>query len=271
MTRDIFLFDTETTSEKPETCRVVQVGGVLAKCIEDWNYEHEVIVDEICDPGLEVSAKAAEIHGITPEMIAGKRLDDIVINETYDWIQDNYLKPDGTPAFIIGGHNVKYFDMQLFWRIAARGEIFGLPYIDTLVAAQRLIPLAPTHKLTTPKNEPEKIGLIEALKLGPVEGAHTAVGDAMMVFKLIEYFCTKLKMTPMELAVWCSEPRIFKIMPFGKHKGKLLGRGGGSDTHVPAGYMWWVANNFSPGGDWEVTLKYHYQMNMRLLQSRKNR
>jgi DNA polymerase-3 subunit epsilon len=57
-------FDTETTSADPETARVVTAhiayvdgSGAMAPELHDW----------LIDPGIEIPAKATEIHGITTE------------------------------------------------------------------------------------------------------------------------------------------------------------------------------------------------------------
>lgn len=252
----ILSFDTETTSEKPHSCRVVQVAAIMITNDEATGaLELQHIVDEITDPGLESSEGATAIHGIGPEQWAGKRADSLAMRELYEWMEGNYLTPEGAPAFVVAGHNVRWFDLPILWRIAEREPLFGLPVIDTMVCAQRIYPLAPSHRLTTNKNEPEKTGLIEWLKLGEVEGAHSAAGDALMVHRLVEHFCGGLQKSPLELAVWCGEARIQKYCPFGKHKGKPWGKGPGC---VPSGYAKFIADNFDPSPDLEATIRAHY-------------
>jgi len=263
MTDRILAYDTETTSEKPATCRVVQVAGILRSPGDSDGYRYEKIVDEICDPGLEVSDKAFAIHGISQEMIDGCRDDAIVLRELYQWLEANYMI-DGTPKVIVAGHNVRTFDLEIMWKITGESPLVGLPIIDTLVAARRLYWMAPTHKLTTPKAEPGKTGITEWLGMA-VEGAHSAAGDAMMVFNLVDHFCKVLEMTPMQLATWCMEPRVMKYCPIGMHKGKLFGKpkdGENQNDYVPVQYAWWIAKTFEYGGDFEYTLRSAYGIKM---------
>ena len=255
----ILSYDTETTSEKPATCRVCQVAALL---IEETGDEHlplkmTEVFNEICDPGLESSDAATAIHGIGPEHWAGKRRDSEAMLELHYYLSQNYLDVNGQPAFVVAGHHVKHFDLPILWRVSERAPIFGLPVIDTLTCATRIYPLLPSHRLTTNPKEPAKVGLIESLGLGPVEGAHSAAGDALMVYRLVKHFCEGLQKTPLELAAWCSEARILKYCSFGKHKGKEWGRGPGC---VPSGFVYWMTQNFDPTPDLEATVKYHYNM-----------
>ncbi len=252
----ILAFDTETTSEKPQTCRVVQVAAVhIDKSARTGNAVTTTIMDEIVDPGLASSDAATAIHGIGPEHWAGKRRDSEALLELYQWIESSYLLSSGTPAFAVAGHNVRFFDLPILWRIAERPALFGLPVIDTMTIARRVYPTAPSHRLTTNPKEPDKVGLIEWLGLGPVEGAHSAVGDALMVNRLVEHFCEGLGKTPMELAAYCDEPRVWKYCPIGKHKGKEWGTGPGQ---VPKSYAWYIAQNFEPDPDMEATIRTIY-------------
>lgn len=248
----IVCFDTETTSEKPETCRVVQVAAVkFDEMHSERPSAYQVIIDEITDPGMESSDAATAIHGIGPEQWKGKASDTNALERFYSWLESNYMDSHGVQALAVAGHNVSYFDLPILYRITGKQSLFGLPVVDTMLCAQRIYPNAPSHRLTTNPKEPEKTGLIEFLKLGEVEGAHTALGDAMMVKRLVSHFCDGLQKTPLQLAAWCGQPRVLKYCPFGKHKGKLWGRQAGG---VPLGYAKFIADNFSPSPDLEATL-----------------
>lgn len=235
-------YDLETTSAEPGTCRVVQVAAVRFN-----GDEQETVLDEITNPGLASCDAATEVHGITPEMWEGKRADHEALAYLYAWLEER-------PEVIIAGHNVSRFDLPILWRIVGRPAL-GNPVIDTLTCAQRLLPLAPSHRLTTNPKEPDKAGLIESLQLGEVEGAHTAAGDAHMVMRLVEHFRAGLNKSLHELAAWCATPRIHRYCSFGKHKGKPWGKDKGC---VPSGYAWFIAQNFDPSPDLEATIYAHY-------------
>lgn len=258
MPNNILCYDLETTSEKPESCRVCQIAAVMFDADDPAAPAPDVWLDEICDPGLEASDGATAIHGIGPEQWAGKRPDIEALSEMYQKLNDG-LRVDGMPQFVVAGHNVRWFDLAILYRITESPEIYGLPIIDTMVAAQRLYPLAPSHRLTTNPAQPEKTGLINWLwGDGAVSGAHTAVGDAAMVYRLVRHFMDGLGKSAQELADWCAEARIVKYCTFGKFKGKLWGNVAGNKDYVPYGQAKWVAMNFSPNPDLEATLKRHY-------------
>lgn len=255
----ILCYDLETTSAEPATCRVCQVAAVMITPGTDISVRGEDIwMDEICDPGLASSDAATAIHGIGPEQWAGKRPDHVALDELYTRLNDE-LRVDGQPAFVVAGHNVTYFDLPILWRITESPAPFGLPVIDTMICAQRTYPLAPSHRLTTNPAQPEKTGLINWLFGNEaVEGAHSAAGDALMVYRLVQHFLEGLAKTPQELADWCSEPRILKYCHFGKHKGKLWGNVPSDKNYVPFGQAQWIAKNFGESPDMEATLKRHY-------------
>ncbi len=250
---EIVCYDTETTSEKPQSCRVVQLGSVVYGEVSGGITE-EVLFNEICDPGLddgyEPTKEAEAIHGISTDRMRGARRDTAVMREFYD-----VVKP-AVPEVIFAGHAITRFDFPILYRVAECEPFENPRIIDTLVLAQRLITGVPNHKLGT---------LVEHLGLGSNEDAHDAVGDCRMVFRLVQFLSQSLGRTWLQLAQDCATPRVHTVCGFGKHKGKLWGRkddANGQDV-VPWYYVKWMQQNFTDASDdMVVTLWYHYKLRM---------
>lgn len=228
----------------------------------------KVVMNEITDPGVDIHHEAALIHGITPEMVKGKRQDHLASKDLYDYIQSL------NGNVILCTHNGTTFDLPILNRLAGEGDPYArpplqVPHIDTLVCATRLWPKAPNHKLSLPTPEEQAKhggpGLVQQLKLGTGEGAHDALADIRMVTSIVFYVLNNLKLPeqkssqflePMELARWCATPRILQIAHFGKHKGMPWGKGPGC---VPAGYVRFITENWDDASpDMRATIKHHY-------------
>ncbi len=243
--RDILLtFDTETTSNKPETARVVQVGGVATYL--EGNYDH-VVVETICNPGVAISPEAEKVHGYSQAMVENAIADTQACRELCQFICDN------KDRVVLAAHNGISFDVPIIWRVAEM-EPVRVPIVDTLVCALRTLPFAKSHKLSE---------LVEELNLGSAEGAHDAMADIAMVQNLVKYFSEGLKKNWEEIAEWVAEPRILKVCHFGKHKGKLWGRPPNpaeKDKYVPYWYIKFMCDNFDPTPDLIATIKAKYNM-----------
>ncbi len=269
----LLTFDYETTSNKPQSTRGVQVAAVCVdlpdgKCkIADG--AHNVLLNEITDPQVDIHHEAAEIHGITPEMVQGKRPDYIASQDLYDFLEAHQ------DEIILNSHNGTTFDVPILWRLAnlnsnrERPPIL-LPHIDSLVLATRLFPDAPNHKLSVSEFDIFKAreegktlspGLIQYLKLGKGEGAHDALTDIRMVQAITCFIRQRFRggeFSFADLAAWCAVPRILKICHFGKHKGKPWGKGPGC---VPTGYVYFICDKFEDTTpDMIATIKHHYGM-----------
>ena len=234
MQRRIFAFDFETTCNKPAQTRVVQYAALLdgALCFSGY-----------ANPGVPISPDAEKVHGISNAMVNNEEPDGVVVGRMADFVVRN------AESIYLAGHNILSFDVPILFRIGDVPDPPIIPKIDTLVAAIRLYPEAPNHKLSD---------LVEWLGLG-LETAHDAVGDIRMVFKLIEHFKQKLGFTTEALAEWLSVPMVQKYCTFKRHKGREWGQGVGK---VPYNYAKFIATEFdSIPADLALTLKHHYRLN----------
>ena len=229
MAKRYIILDTETTGTG-ESDRLIQLGYIVlgTKEIEVHN--------EFCSSDMPISFGAMEVHGITPEMIAGKpscqempaykRLQELNT-------QENYMIIHNAP-FDLGMLEKEGFNTQM-------------KVIDTLRVAKHVLPDEDAHRLQyfRYKFELYKEEQKEADALGVVVKAHDAIGD-VLVLKLL---LSKLKdvvqeqfpsENPVEKMVdLTNTPILVKTFRFGKHKGKTLEEVAASD----AGYMRWMLSS----------------------------
>lgn len=241
-------FDTETTSNVPATTRVVQVAAV-AVSVDDPLVVTPVI-NTLCNPGVDISDGAREVHGITNEMVADAPSDEEAILELAKYIDER------RGEIILCGHNCTTFDIPILERISGM-SFKDVPVIDSLVGVIRVFPDAPSHKLGE---------IVQHLGLDTGDKAHDAMADLLMVLKIVNHLSDGLQMSWSQMAEWCATPRILKRCHFGKHKGALWGKGPGC---VPVGYVRFICERFEDVlPDMIVTIRHHYGMGFKYIRER---
>lgn len=238
----ITYFDTETTSNVPSTTRVVQVALLRSELVNGLAAgEPEVILNQLCNPGVQIHHEAQAVHGISAEMVKDAEQDSLVMSVAYSLMRAGHEE-----GGFISGHNVLTFDIPILFN---RSGLPHIPFrvIDTLTLATRCLPNAPSHRLGE---------LVKWLKLGDAEGAHDALADIRMCHLLVKKFCVDLDLNVEQLAAWCAVPRVLKVAHFGKHKGIPWGRGPGC---VPFGYVKYITEKFEDTSpDMVATMRHHY-------------
>lgn len=70
--------DTETTGINPDKDAIIELGMVLFEFDPETGKAYRVLesFDQLEDPGFPVPPDSTAVHGITDEMVAGKRIDD---------------------------------------------------------------------------------------------------------------------------------------------------------------------------------------------------
>jgi DNA polymerase-3 subunit epsilon len=70
--------DTETTGINPDQDAIIELGMVLFEFDPETGDAYRVLAsfDQLEDPGFAVPPESTAVHGITDEMVAGKRIDD---------------------------------------------------------------------------------------------------------------------------------------------------------------------------------------------------
>lgn len=154
------VFDTETTGLDPSAGdEIVSIGAV--RIVNGRLLKHETF-EQLIDPRRSLSPASMEIHGITPDMLAGQPFIGDVLPAFHRFVEDTVLV----------AHNAA-FDMRFLQLKEEQTSIkFIQPVLDTLLlsAAVHASYGAGEHSL-------EAI----AARLGvDVIGRHTALGDAIV-------------------------------------------------------------------------------------------
>ena len=233
------LFDTETTGNQEED-RIIQVGAMIV----DAKGEVEVF-DELCSTVLPIKIEAMVVHGITPDLIAGKGLfTETNFYKTLESLnnQENYLIAHNMP-----------FDMGMMEK---EGFVSQIRIIDTLRVAKHLLPEQKSKALQYLRYSLEmyKEEQAEANKYHITIKAHDAIGDVLVMKLLLSKLVALIKekfpdVNPMQKMEELTKTPIFiETFAFGKHKGKSISDVCQSDM----GYINWMQKNM----DLDVDMKY---------------
>lgn len=172
--------------------------------------------ESLIDPLREIPEESTKIHHITQEMVQGKPTIDKVLREIIQLVGDH----------VVIGHGVKY-DLEM---LAKAADKYSIPHrlhqnkvIDTLRLA-RLYGESPINSL-------EKLRIHFNVD---EEGAHRAMSDVIVNMHVFKHLCRKFRFLH-EVMNELSKPILMKIMPLGKHKGRLI-------KDLPIDYLRWAAN-----------------------------
>lgn len=213
----VLVFDLETTSVEIDKAGIVEIGAVFVD--PDWNTYP--IFSSLSWPRVELG-DSHEIHGITEEELQYAPSEAWVLYQfvsTIRALEQSY-------ELVISGYNQSGYDVPIV-ELQYPGLLSSKPSVDMM------------HVIT--RYYPQHSGKLGEAYVGMTEkqpvNAHRATADCLMVAEMLEMLCKENLWTPLEVAKAMQEPQLYKMWPFGKHKGKPL-------ESVPRGYAHWCLKNF---------------------------
>ncbi|MGN0666442.1 MAG: exonuclease domain-containing protein [Huintestinicola sp.] len=133
---DYTVFDLETTSNNPISCKIIEISAIKVKNNE--------IVDRftaLVNPEIHIPHEATKINHITDEMVESAPTIEAVFDSFMEFIGDD----------ILIGHNIDSFDYNIIYdlHIRIKNIPFSNAYIDTFHLAKRCLPELENHRLST--------------------------------------------------------------------------------------------------------------------------
>jgi DNA polymerase III epsilon subunit-like protein len=208
----MIVLDFETTGLQPGY-RPVEIAWLEF----DSLYKVSQSVTSLIDPQIPIEPGAQRVHGISSEMLAGMpTLEEFLQGEHADKFADEHV--------LVVAHNAA-FDLPMFAPFCKKATS-----LCTMRLAQALYPTAENHKLQT----------LASMFAVDVEPTHRAMADVGACFELLRTIAKKEDKSIDELLVVASYTSPESLMPFGKHKGKMI-------KDLPSDYVAWLTSTLEPG------------------------
>jgi len=207
----MIVLDFETTGLQPGY-RPVEIAWLEF----DSSYKVSQSVTSLIDPQIPIEPGAQKVHGISSEMLAGMpTLEEFLQGEHADKFADEHV--------LVVAHNAA-FDLPMFAPFCKKATS-----LCTMRLAQALYPTAENHKLQT----------LASMFAVEVEPTHRAMADVGACFELLRTIAKKEDKSIDELLVVASYTSPESLMPFGKHKGKMI-------KDLPSDYVAWLSMTLEP-------------------------
>ena len=207
----MIVLDFETTGLQPGY-RPVEIAWLEF----DSLYKVSQSVTSLIDPQMPIEPGAQKVHGISSEMLAGMpTLEEFLQGEHADKFADEHV--------LVVAHNAA-FDLPMFAPFCKKATS-----LCTMRLAQALYPTAENHKLQT----------LASMFAVEVEPTHRAMADVGACFELLRTIAKKEDKSIDELLVIASYTSPESLMPFGKHKGKMI-------KDLPSDYVAWLSTTLEP-------------------------
>ena len=207
----MIVLDFETTGLQPGY-RPVEIAWLEFDSI----YMVSESVTSLVDPQIPIEPGAQKVHGISAEMVAGKpTLEEFLQGEHADKFAHEHV--------LVVAHNAA-FDLPMFEPFCKKATS-----LCTMRLAQALYPMAENHRLST----------LVSMFAVDVEPTHRAMADVGACFQLLRTIASKEDKSIDELLVIASQTSPESLMPFGKHKGKMI-------KELPSDYVSWLSETLEP-------------------------
>ena len=207
----MIVLDFETTGLQPGY-RPVEIAWLEF----DSLYKVSQSVTSLIDPQIPIEPGAQRVHGISSEMLAGMpTLEEFLQGEHADKFADEHV--------LVVAHNAA-FDLPMFAPFCKKATS-----LCTMRLAQALYPTAENHKLQT----------LASMFAVEVEPTHRAMADVGACFELLRTIAKKEDKSIDDLLVVASYTSPESLMPFGKHKGKMI-------KDLPSDYVAWLSTTLEP-------------------------
>ena len=182
----------------------------------DSLYKELGSVTSLVNPQIPIEPGAQKVHGISAEMLADKpTLEEFLHGEHADKFANEHV--------LVVAHNAA-FDLPMFEPFCKKATS-----LCTMRLAQALYPTAENHKLQT----------LASMFAVEVEPTHRAMADVGACFELLRTIAKKEDKSIDELLVVASYTSPESLMPFGKHKGKMI-------KDLPSDYVAWLSTTLEP-------------------------
>ena len=207
----MIVLDFETTGLQPGY-RPVEIAWLEF----DSLYKVSQSVTSLIDPQIPIEPGAQKVHGISSEMLVGKpTLEEFLHGEHADKFANEHV--------LVVAHNAA-FDFPMFEPFCKKTTS-----LCTMRLAQALYPTAENHRLST----------LASMFAVEVEPTHRAMADVGACFELLRTISKKEDKSIDELLVIASYTSPESLMPFGKHKGKMI-------KDLPSDYVAWLSTTLEP-------------------------
>lgn len=203
-------FDLETTGVNTKSDRIVEIAAYIPALEKEFQ--------AFVNPGIPIPQEAANIHGITDEMVKDAPPWKEVVKDFFAFIGED-------PLLI--AHNGQSFDLPLLKEECAR---INYPFneeikmVDSLKWARQFRSDIPRHGLQ----------FLREIYDIPANQAHRALDDVKVLAQVFSFMVDDL--TPELVFNISKERKILQKMPFGKHQGMPL-------KQLPAHYLRWLKDS----------------------------
>ena len=187
-TKELIVFDTETSGLDPKNDTMIQFSGIKVRVYEEngvYKYDEISVIDEYIKPEVPISQKIEEITSITNDFLEDKPSEDVVFPKIREFFGNNP---------VISGYNIN-FDIRMVDALYQR-HLASFDYtqgLDVMLYAKDLVSKQDLMEATgTDSFKQEMVATVYGLNEGVA--FHLAIEDARVTLKLLFTFINEYLM-----------------------------------------------------------------------------